>query len=101
MEGRDYEKAFAVVVRYISSTFTIAQRLIRAHTLQKSLAAKELAREIITAVTSNQVPPTKIAATVRDGAAINVAAVSTLKDLLLPNLVDITFPQPRQCWPQV
>ena len=63
-------EAFAVGVRYMSSTFTIAQRLVRAHTLQKSLTAKELAREIITAVTSNQVPPTKITATVRDGADV-------------------------------
>ena len=83
-------EAFAVVVRYMSSTFTIEQRLIRVHTLQKSLTAKDLAREIITAITSYQVPPTKIAATLRDGAAVNAAAVSTLKDLLLPNLVDIT-----------
>ena len=40
-------EAFAVVVRYMSSTFTIAQRLVRAHTLQKSSTAKEWAREII------------------------------------------------------
>ena len=76
----------------MSSTFTIAQPLVRAHTLQKSLTAKELAREIITADTSNQVPPTKITATVRDGADVNTADESTLKDLLLPNLVDITCP---------
>ena len=34
-------EALSVVVRYMSSTFTIEQRLIRVHTLQKSLVAKD------------------------------------------------------------
>ena len=72
-------EAFAILVRFLDSTWKIQQRLVKVHVLAKSLSGLEMARELGSCLTTFlQVPEKKVVAFVRDGAAVNgVAAVQT------------------------
>ena len=70
--------------------FSVHQRLVRLHKLEKSLNAAQLAREVVAVVcTELQISPAKVTAMIRDGAAVNAAAVSTFKELLFPDVLDV------------
>ena len=60
------------------------------HVLAKSLNAQQLAREIITTLSTDlQYPSDQVLAVVRDGASVNGAAVKILRDALYPHLTNI------------
>ena len=83
-------EVLAIVVRFVDEVMRIQQRLVRVHTLSKSLSAPELARELITVLSTElQIPRKKILAFVRDGAAVNGAALRSVKDLMYPEALDI------------
>ena len=83
-------EALAVVVRLVDEKFSVHQRLVRLHILEKSLNAAQLVREVVAVVcTELQISPAKVTAMIRDGAAVNTAAVSTLKELLFPDVLDV------------
>eukprot|EP00117_Sycon_ciliatum_P015160 scpid79552/ scgid6102/ len=72
-------EALAVVLRYVDGDFNIHvhQRLVPFSVLSKSLAGTELARELITVLSTQlQVPSHKVLALVPDCAAVNGVAVS-------------------------
>ena len=79
-----------ILIRFVREDFEICQRLVRVHVLAKSLNAQQLAREIITTLSTDlQYPSERVLAMVRDGASVNSAAVKILKDALYPQLADI------------
>lgn len=90
-DGSTYQgEALAVLIRYINDDFTIVQRLVRVHILAKSINGQELAREIITTLsTEMQIPASAVVGAVRDGASVNGAALRILKDVMYPDLISI------------
>ena len=70
-------EALAVVLCYVDGDFNIHQRLVRFSVLSNSLAGTELARELITVLSTQlQVPGHKVLALVPDCAAVKGVAVS-------------------------
>eukprot|EP00117_Sycon_ciliatum_P044720 scpid58860/ scgid0871/ len=83
-------EALAIIIRFVDSSWSNQQRLVRLHVLAKSLKGTELARELITCLsTFFQVPHDKTVAFVRDGAAVNTVAVRQVRDLVYPRSIDI------------
>ena len=83
-------EALCIVVRYISDSWTIEQRLVALKMLQKSLTGEEIAREVISTLSIDyRVAPTSVLASMRDRAATNNVALRTIK-VLYPNLIDIS-----------
>ena len=77
------------MVQFISSDWTIEQRLVHVQLLSKSLSGEEIACEIISVLsTSYSINSDRLLECMRDGAASNGVAMSTLS-ILYPNLVDI------------
>ena len=76
-------EAFVIVVRFISDSWTIEQRLIKIQLLAKCLTGQEVARELIS-VLSRQfgIDSNRIIAVMRDRASINNVALKTLKIVL-------------------
>ena len=78
-----------MVIRFITSDWSIKQRLVALKMLQKSLTGEEIAREVIcTHSIDYHISPTALLACMRDRAASNNVAVRTLK-VLYPHCVDI------------
>ena len=85
-------EVLAIMVRYVDKELDVKQRLVRGHTVAKSLSALELARELVMTLSIElQLSPKTIIAFVRDGAAVNStsAAVRSLKELLYPGALDV------------
>jgi len=82
-------EAMAVVIRYIDPSFNIQQRLIRLQLLAKSMAGEEIAREIITTISTQYgIASSLVVAMMHDRAACNGVALRTLK-IVYPQLVDV------------
>ena len=82
-------EVLAVVLRFISDSFTIEQRLVKIELLAKSLNGEEVARELINVLsTTLGITSHYVVVTMRDCAAVNNVAICTLK-ILYPNLLDI------------
>ena len=82
-------EAMAVVIRYIDSSFTIKQRLIRLQLLAKSMSGEEIAREIIASISTQfGIASNQVVAMMHDRAACNGVALRTLK-VIYPQLVDV------------
>ena len=82
-------EVLAVVLRFISDSFTIEQRLVKIELLAKSFNGEEVARELINVLsTTLGITSHYVVATMRDRASVNNVAIRTLK-LLYPNLLDI------------
>ena len=79
-------EALAILFHYITADdWTIQQCLVCMHVLAKSLSGPQLARELGTCLSTQfQLPPQKVIAAVRDGAALCQG-----KDLLYPSILDI------------
>ena len=90
-DGSTYHgEALAVLVRFVDSNFDIVQRLVRVHILAKTLSGQQLAREIITVLSTElQLPSTSVLAAIRDGASVNASAVQKMRDILYPEMMDI------------
>lgn len=90
-DGSTYQgEALVVILRYVTEDFTIHQRLVSVRVLAKSVTGQQLAREIITALSTQlQYPSDKLVAVTRDGASVNRVAVGYLKDIMYPQVFDI------------
>ena len=84
-------EALAIVLRFMSDTFTIEQRLVRIQLLAKSLSGEEVARELIHVLsTSIGISSQFVFGTMRDCASLNNAAIHTMK-IIYENFLDIRF----------
>ena len=73
-------EALAVILRFISDSFTIEQRLVRIQLLAKSLNGEEVAWELINILsTILGITSHYVVATMRDRASVNNVAIRTLK----------------------
>ena len=73
-------EALAIVLRFISDSWTIDQRLVRIQLLAKSLTGEEVAHEMINVLsTTLGISLNNIVATMRDRASVNNVAMRTLK----------------------
>ena len=69
-------EALAVVLRFISDSFIIEQRLVRIQLLAKSLNGEEVARELINVLsTTLGITSHYVVATMRDRASVNKVAI--------------------------
>ena len=77
-------EALVIVLRFVSDSFTVEQRLVRIQLLAKSLTGEEIARELIGVVsTSLGITSQFVVATMRDHASVNNVAISTMKIIYL------------------
>ena len=82
-------EAFAIVVRFISDSRTIEQRLVKIQLLAKCLTGQEVARELISVLSTQfGIGSNSITAVMRDRASINNVALKTLK-IVYPALLDV------------
>ena len=82
-------EALAIVLRFMSDSFTIEQRLVRIQLLAKSLTGEEIARELIHVLsTSIGITSQFVVATMRDCASVNNVAIRTMK-IIYQNFLDI------------
>ena len=71
-------EAFVIVIRYIRD-WVIKQRVCRLTLLAKSMTGEEVARQLITVVSTElSVPPDKVVAAMRDRASVNNVAMRTI-----------------------
>ena len=83
-------KALVIILRFITTNLEAAQRLVRLRILSKGLTSQQLAREIITCLsTEYHLPTTALVAAIRDGAAVSGAAMRYDRDMY-PQVMDIT-----------
>lgn len=84
-------EALVILLRFIdSANWSVQQRVVRLSVLAKSLTAAELAREILSCLcTTLQLPGNKVIASIRDGAAVNGAAVRLIREVAFPDMLDI------------
>ena len=82
-------EAMAVVVRFVSSDWTVEQRLIKLQMLAKNMKGEEVARELIHILaTENAIAPSHLVAAMHDRASVNDAAMRIVK-VIYPKLMDI------------
>ena len=82
-------EALAIVVQFISPSWTIEQRFIRLHLLAKSLCGEEVASELIhILLTQYGVGPDQLVTARRDRASVNGVAMQTPK-VIDPNILDV------------
>jgi hypothetical protein len=81
-------EALAIVVRFCTG-WTIKQKLVRLSMLAKSLCGEEIAREILTVLSTELgIPGNHLLAVMRDRASVNNVAVSCLS-IMYPAVLDI------------
>lgn len=74
---------------YVQDNFKPAQRLIRVEILAKPLKSPELAQRLMSSIAVNHnFCPSMLYATMRDGAAVNGAAIRQLS-FFYPNIFDV------------
>ena len=83
-------EALVVVIRFMDfDSWSPQQRLVRLQLLAKSMCGDEIARELITILSTELgIPGAKLLATMRDRASTNCVAMRTLK-VVYPHLLDI------------
>ena len=83
-------EALAVILRFVDrSTLTIHQRLVRVQLLTKSMTGEEVARELLSVLSTEYgIASSNLLAANRDRASVNTVAIRMLK-VLYPNLLDI------------
>ena len=83
-------EALAVIIRFVDrSTLTIHQRLIKMQLLSKSLAGEEVARELLSVLSTEfGVSSNSLLAVMHDRASVNAVAVRKIK-VLYPLFLDI------------
>eukprot|EP00117_Sycon_ciliatum_P001327 scpid51838/ scgid7033/ len=83
-------EALVIILRFVTTNWEAAQRLVRLRILSKSLTFQQLAREIITCLsTEYHLPAASLVAAIRDGAAVNGAAMRYVRDIMYPQAMDI------------
>ena len=82
-------ETFAIVVRFVSDSWSIEQRLIKIQLLAKALTGEEIARELISILGAQYgIIANEIVAIMRDRASVNNVAFRTLK-ILYPIASDV------------
>ena len=82
-------EALVIVVRYISDSWEIQQRVCRLMLLAKSVTGEELARQIITVLSTELgIPSHQVMGAMRDRASVNDVALRTVT-VIYNNLLDI------------
>ena len=82
-------EALAIIVRFVQEDFIPTQRLIRLEVLAKALKGDELAQRLMSClVVKHNFGPNTIIGGIRDGAAVNGAALRQLK-FFYSNLFDV------------
>ena len=82
-------EALAIVARFVDDEWNVQQRLIRLQVLAKSLKANELAQCLIQSLAVEySIRPGVLLAAMKDGAAVNHAALEQVK-FFFPQLLDI------------
>lgn len=85
-------EALAIVLRYLDSNWKIQQRLVRLQIVSKSLRGEQLARLLLVCLSTElQIAPDKLVAAMRDGAAVNTAALRDVKVLYSDILSVVCF----------
>ena len=83
-------EALAIVVRFVDSEWNVQQRLIKLQVLAKSLKADELAQCLIQSLAVEYtIRPGILLAAMKDGAAVNHAALEQVK-FFFPHVQEIT-----------
>ena len=83
-------EALVILIRFVDSNWCIQQQVVRLAVLVKSLLASELAREILESLSTKlQLPGNKVVASIRDGAAVNRAAVRLIREIVFPHMLDV------------
>ena len=83
-------EAIAIVARFVDSEWSLQQRLIRLHVVTRSLNGEQLEGELIQCISvSFQNPAMKLVAAMRDGAAVNGAALRSISNTMFPKLCDV------------
>ena len=73
-------EALAIIVRYIDGNWNLEQRLVSFQTLAKSLKNDELAKCLLECLAVNySIKPTGLLAAMKDGAAVNKAAIRQIQ----------------------
>ncbi len=82
-------EALAILVRFVSSAWTLEQRLIRLQMLTKSMTGEEIARELISVLSATYgVKSDVLLGAMHDRASVNSVAMRTLK-IVFPLIMDI------------
>lgn len=82
-------EALVVVLRFIDEDWSPQQRLVRLQLLAKSMCGEEIARELITILSTElSISSRKLLAAMRDRASTNNVAMQTIK-IVYPSLLDI------------
>ena len=82
-------EALAVVLHFVSSDWSVEQRLVRVQMLSKSLTSEEIARKLINVLSvTYSIHLNNLLAGMRDRASMNNVAMNTLK-IVYPSIVDI------------
>ena len=82
-------EAMAVVIRFVSDDWRVEQRLLQLKTLAKSMTGEEIARELISVLsTSYSIGSNQLLAGMRDRASVNNVAMRTMK-ILYPHMLDV------------
>ena len=82
-------EALAIVLRFISPSWTIEQRLIQLQLLAKSLRGEEVSHELIHVLSTQYgVGPDQLIASMRDRASVNGVVMQTLK-VIYPNILHV------------
>ena len=84
-----FSEAVVIVLRHVSDSWTLEQRLVRVQLLSKSLTGEELARELIHILSAHYtVGPDRLLAAMKDRASVNRVAMNTLQ-IIYPNVLDV------------
>ena len=80
-------EALAILLRFVDQDWHLKQRLVRFHIV----SAQQLARALITCLSLkfNLSSDASMVAAIRDGAAVNGAALRSMKDVMYPKIVDL------------
>lgn len=79
----------AVVIRFVSDEWAIEQQLLQLKTLAKSMTGEEIAREVISVLsTGYSIGSNQLLAGMRDRASVNNVAMRIIK-VLYPYMLDV------------
>ena len=82
-------EAMVIVVRFVSNEWELEQRLLQFHILSKCMTGEEIARELITALSTKfGISSDLLLACMRDRASVNNVAVRFLS-MMYPSLIDV------------
>ena len=82
-------EAMAIILRFVSESWTLEQQLVRIQLLSKSMTGEEIARELIHVLSANYaIGQDQLIAAMRDRASVNGVAMRTLT-VVYPKVLDV------------